>query len=135
VKSYGDNIEGTKEGLRKLLELLNKYNSAVIVVPELGKVKSTMLTDVLGDTLSNELIKNRVIAFSGKKISLCGQLTLKKHQYDDIYLDLWGTEHSIIKVEELPQCKAIVLVTWSPIDSKIWEEKNNPIVIYNDKKG
>lgn len=135
VKSLGDNIDGTKAGLNKMLQLLNQYNSAVIVVPRIGQVQDTMLTDVLGEQTSKELIKKRVIEFQGKKISLCGYATLKNYKYDDVYLDLWGSEHSIAKIEELPQCKAIVLVTWSPKDSKYWEEINNPTVIFDDKKG
>lgn len=136
VKSYGDNIDGVKAGLIKLLELLGTYDSATIVVPLIGQVKSTMLTDVLGEQLSRKLIKDRVINLEGrKKISLCGQSTLKNFSNDDIYLDLWGSVSSISNLEKLTYAKAIILTTWTPADSVAWESSNNVTVIYNDGKG
>ncbi|OEE69039.1 hypothetical protein [Vibrio splendidus] len=135
VKSFGDNSEGTKVGVQKVLQLLTKYNTAVIVVPTIGKVKNTLLTDILGDDLSKQLIKNRVINFDGKSISLCGQSSLKNYSSTDVFLDLWGSEHSIKKIEELTYCKALILVTWLPQDSEYWLEKYKPKVIYDDKNG
>lgn len=84
AKVYGDNVEGTKAGLAKLLELLSldTYNSATIVVPRVGDVKHTILVDALGEGLSKVLIRNRVINFSdGKKLCLCGHATLKNFKY------------------------------------------------------
>lgn len=75
AKSFGDNIEGTKYGLLKLIELLNTDNckTATIVVPLIGNVQHSMLVGVLGEDLSKQLIKNKSITFiDGKKISLCG---------------------------------------------------------------
>jgi len=136
VKSFGDNIDGTRAGLIKLIQLLDTYDHAVIVVPEIGKVKSTMLVDVLGEDVSKALIKNREITFSGnKKISLCAQATLKNYKYADAYLALWGSEYTIADIEALPQWKAVVLVTWQPNDSSKWEAANTVSVIYDDKKG
>ena len=72
VKSFGSNIEGTRKGLDKLIQLLDTDDHAVIVVPEIGKVKATMLIDVLGEDVSKTLINNREIALPcNKKISLC----------------------------------------------------------------
>ena len=96
VKSFGDNIEGTKAGLIKLLQILEEHSNAVIVVPELGKVKNTMLVDVLGEELSKKLIKDREIIFTNnKKISLCSQATLKNYKFADAYLALWGS-HGVV---------------------------------------
>jgi len=136
VKSYGDNIDGVKAGLSKLLELLGSYSSATIVVPTIGQVKNTMLTTVLSEQLSKKLIKHRVITLEdGKTISLCGQSTLKNFNNSDIYLDLWGSASSIKKLEDLTYAKAIILTTWTPKDSADWESSNNVTVIYNDGKG
>lgn len=136
VKSYGDNINGTRIGLTQLLNLLKKYNNAVIVIPQLNTVNSTMLVDVLGDDISKKLIKNREITLQGnKKINLCSQLTLKNYKYADIYLALWGTEYMIQEIEELKQWKAAILVTWLPQDSIKWEEMHTVTTVYDDKKG
>lgn len=136
VKSYGDNIDGVKAGLGKLLELLGTYDRATIVVPLIGQVNNTMLTDVLGEQLSRKLIKDRVITLEGhKKISLCGQSALKNFRNDEIYLDLWGSASSISNLEKLTYAKAIILTTWTPADSAAWESSNNVTVIYNDGKG
>lgn len=136
VKSYGDNIDGVKAGLGKLIELLGTYSSATIVVPTIGQVKNTMLTTVLGEQLSKKLIKDRVITLEdGKKISLCGQSTLKNFKNDDVYLDLWGSASSIKNLEDLTYAKAIILTTWTPADSADWESSNRVTVIYNDGKG
>ncbi|MGZ6518819.1 MAG: hypothetical protein ACXVED_14625 [Bacteroidia bacterium] len=136
VKSYGDNIEGTRVGLTKLLELLNNHNNAVIVVPLIGQIKGTMLVNVLGEELSKQLIKDRVLKFGdGKTISLCAHSTLKNHRYADIYLALWGTEQTIMDIEELSQWKAAILITWLRKDSEKWTEKYSVEVIYDDNKG
>lgn len=135
VKSFGDNIEGTRAGLVKLIQLLDTYDNAVIVVPEIGKVKGTILVDVLGEDVSKALLKNREITFSGnKKISLCAQATLKNYKDADAYLAVWGSEHTIATLEALHQWKAAILVTWQPNDSAKWEAANSVNVIYDDKK-
>lgn len=136
VKSYGDNIDGVKAGISKLLELLGHYGSATIVVPSIGQVKHTMLADVLGEDLSKRLFRDRVIALEGgKRINLCGQATLKNFTGDDVYLDLWGSASSIKKLEEMTYAKAIILTTWIPADSAEWEASNCVTVIYDDGKG
>ena len=135
VKSFGDNIDGTKIGISKLIQLLGKYQSAVIVVPNIGQVKNTMLTTVLGEDLSKALIKNRIINIEeGKALSLCASTTLKKHKNSDAYLALWGTENMISDIENLTTCKAVVLVTWLAKDAEKWSELYSPTVIYDDKQ-
>lgn len=136
VKSNGDNQEGTKVGVSKLIELLrDKYQSAVIVVPSIGQVKNTMLTTVLGEDLSKTLIKKKSINIGqSKTLSLCASSTLKNHKNSDAYLALWGTEKMIGDIEKLTACKAAVLVTWLPKDSEKWGESYSPTVIYDDKK-
>lgn len=136
VKSFGDNIDGARAGLIKLIQLLDTYDHAVIVVPTIGDVKHSLLVDVLGEDVSKALIKNREINFSdNKKISLCAQATLKNYRYADTYLALWGTEYTISDLEALPKWKAVVLVTWQPNDSVKWEAANRVNVIFDDKKG
>jgi hypothetical protein len=136
VKSFGDNIEGTQVGLAKLLELLKNHKNAVIVVPLIGQVKGTMLVKVLGEKLSNQLIKDRVLTFdNGNTISLCAHSTLKNYRHADVYLALWGTEQMIMDIENLPQYKATILVTWLPKDSEKWATQYPVQVIYDDKKG
>jgi hypothetical protein len=63
AKSFGDNVDGTKAGLAKLLELLSSesYKSACIVVPNIGNVKHTILVDALGEELSKKLVKETLI--------------------------------------------------------------------------
>ena len=135
VKSLTDNDERTKAGLVKVLESLEAYSSAVIVVPKLENISSTMLTKVLGESLSKQLIKDREIAFTdNKKVSLCSQATLKNYKYAEAYLALWGSEQSIQAIEALTLCKCIVFVTWSPKDSEKWEINYNVEVIYDDQE-
>ena len=136
VKSFGDNIDGTKAGLIKLIQLLDAHDHVVIVVPEIGKIKGTILVDALGEDVSKALIKNREIAFQGnKKISLCAHSTLKNYRYADAYLALWGTEYMVADIEALTSWKSFVLVTWLPKDSAQWEAAHSVTVIYDDKKG
>ena len=138
VKSFGDNIEGTNAGLFKLLEILNTGNckNATIVVPSIGQAGHTMLIAALGEELSKALIKNRFITFSdGKKLSLCGQATLKNFRYEDAYLGLWASGSMITEIEALPTWKSLVVVTWLPADSEQWLKEKNVTVIYDDGKG
>lgn len=90
IKSYGDNLDGTRAGLIKLLELTNDHKICVIVVPRLGDVKHSLLAKVLGEDLSKALIKNRKIALDNRsEIILCSIGTLKNFKYADAYLALW----------------------------------------------
>lgn len=133
VKSSGDNPEGVRQGLVKTVDLLGSYQSAVVVVPTLGHLKDTILTNVLGPELSKKLIKDREILLpDGKKILLCGQATLKNFRRHEVYLDLWGSKYSIREIEALP-CKAIVMVTCIPEDSAEWEQEHSVNIIYDDK--
>ena len=135
VKSFGDNEEGAREGLEKANDLLRKYDSLVIVVPAIGKIKDSMLTDVLNPQIAKKLIKDREVIFEGnKKVSLCAQSAVKNYRNSDVFLDLWGNKFSIQDIEALHYCKAIVLVTWGPDDSAEWEKQHLPTVIYDDGK-
>lgn len=136
VKSYGDNEEGTRQGLIKLIELCNKPLHGVIVVPTIGQVKGTILTNVLGEELSKILIKNReVILNNGAKISLCGSNTLKNYKNAEIYLALWASKFTIQDIEtQCYNCKYIVNVTWNPQDAEDWIKDNPFTFIYDDGK-
>lgn len=137
VKSYGDNIEGTKVGLIKFLELCQKYGSGVIVVPMLQNIDHTMLTTVLGEEKSKKLIKNRTLPIeNGKTVGLCSANTLKNHTHFSVYLALWGSNDIIQAIEKTCHNReAVILVTWIPEDSKDWLLHNTVTVIYDDKKG
>lgn len=133
VKSFGSNPEGVLWGFRKILELLDSYSIAVVVVPTIGDLKHTILVDILGPELSKKLIKDREIILEGnKRILLCGQATLKNFRRYEVYLDLWGSKYSVEELEALP-CKAIVMVTCMPEDSARWEQEHSVNVIYDDK--
>jgi hypothetical protein len=135
AKSYGDNPEGTKEGLVQMLRALGTYNNAVIVVPILKNVNASMLVKVLDEPLSSTLIKDREVRTAdGKTIHLCGQKTLKNYRCGDVYLDLWGSEDSIYAIEALPSWHQAILVTWHPQDSQKWEQEYQVTVIYDDKR-
>lgn len=138
AKSFSDNVEGTKAGLAKLLELLNldNYKNATIVVPRIGNVERTIFVGALGEQLSKVLIRDRVITLSdGKKLNLCGHATLKNFKYDDAYLGLWATKDTIAEIEALPIWKGAVVVTWTPADAADWVKDNSVTVIYDDGKG
>lgn len=135
VKSLGDNPEGVREGLVKLIQLLDTCDHAVIVVPQLRQLKQTILADVLGEENLRVLIKTREINFPGnKKISLCSQATLKDYEHADAYLALWGSQYTIEEIEALHKWKAVILVTWERVDSAKWEANNRVSVIYQNKK-
>lgn len=136
AKSYGDNQEGTRAGLIQMLHALGSYNNAVIVVPILKSVKASMLVNVLGEPLASALIKDREVKTEdGKTIQLCGQATLKDYRHGEVYLDLWGNEHSINAIEALPTWHQTILVTWIPKDSQRWEQEHQVTVIYDDGRG
>jgi len=133
VKSTGDNPDGVRHGLIKIIELLALFQSAVIVVPNLKNLKDTLLADVLGPELSKKLINERELLFpDGKQLLLCGQHTLKNYRRHDVYLDLWGSKYSIKDIEALPNCRAIVMVTWLPEDSVEWIREHQVVTIYDD---
>jgi|SRR5690242_8017150 len=137
-KSLGDNLEGTKRGIIKLLQILSAdgYKTATIVVPTIGRVKDTMLVDALGEPLSKELIKERYITLEGgKTLKLCGQATLKNFKYEDAYLGLWASKFMIDEIESLPTWRGLVIVSWLPGDYEEWLKKNEVTVIYDDGQG
>lgn len=136
LQSYGDNLEATRLGLVKFIELCQKLGHGVIVVPTLNNLRHGMFEMVLGQELSKELIKNRTIRFQNNStISLCFSQTLKKFRDSDVYLALWGTAPLIEDIES--KChgwRACVLVTWMPDDSKSWKRDYPVKIIYDDKK-
>ena len=136
VKSYGDNIDGTRAGMVKLLELTDDHKSCVIVVPTLGHVKSSMLAKLLPEDIAKQLFKNRKVNFeNGSTIELCSISTLKNFKYADAYLALWGSESTIREIEtNTYSANSVVLVTWTPKDSEEWEKQFPVQVIYDDKK-
>ena len=136
VKSYGDNADGTRVGLIKLLELAGTHKSSVIVVPALNNVQGSLLTAVLGDRLSAILIKQRKITLdNGNSIELCSQATLKNFRRADAYLALWGSRHIVEDIESLPMWTSFILVTWGPDDSEKWVKDHDVNLIYDDAQG
>lgn len=136
VKSFGDNIDGTRAGLGKLIELSATHKSCVIVVPALNQVKGSLLTAALGDQLSAALIKHRKITLhNGSSVELCAQATLKNFRRANAYLALWGTEYIIEDIEALQLWTSFVLVTWTPADSAKWVQAHVVQMIYDDGKG
>ncbi|WP_242207676.1 MULTISPECIES: hypothetical protein [unclassified Pseudomonas] len=134
VSSYGDNREGTLQGLAKFFELCLNNGSGVIVVPTIGNVDGTLFTKVLPEEIAKALIKNRTVSIGdGKTITLCGSTTLKKHTREKVYLALWGTDKMISDIEDSCQsCVALVLVTWLPEDAHAWVKMNKVTLIYDD---
>lgn len=131
VKAFGDDVNGTAAGLRKLFQLLGNHDHVVIVVPQMKDVMSTMLVSVLGEDASKKLIKDREILVSpDKKISLCSHATLKNYSRADAYLALWGSKFIVAEIEALSHWRSFVLVTWLPEDSAQWEVEYNVSVIY-----
>lgn len=134
VSSYGDNREGTRQGILKFFELCQKLGSGVIVVPTIGNVDGTLLTDVLTPAISKALIEHRTVQIgNGKTISLCGSATLKKYTGATVYLALWGTKDMIEKIEaDCSSFTAVVLVTWVPEDAQQWVRAYKVTTIYHD---
>ena len=136
VKSFGDNLEGTKTGVGKFIKLCLRDGDGVIVVPTLKDVRHTILSSVLGEDLTKKLVRDREIEIDGKKIKLCSSSTLKNHKYSQVYLALWGTKDMIEDIEtECLSCTSVVLVTWLPDDSVDWVRNHPVTVVYDDKKG
>jgi len=75
AKSAGGNVEGTRAGLVKFLQLLDRYDDAVIVVPKIADLKNNMLTQLLEDNvpaIAKALIRDREYVFEGgKRVRLC----------------------------------------------------------------
>lgn len=135
VKSFGDNQEGTKVGIVKMVELLKVHKTAMIVVPQIGKVNGTMLTDVLGPELSKLLLRDRQLTLpDDRSIGICAQSQVRNYRGNDVYLDLWGSKDSIAELEQVHGAKALILVTWLPKDCEKWCAEYQVSVIYDDKK-
>lgn len=134
VSSYGDNREGTRQGLAKFFELCLKHGSGVIVVPTIGNVDGTLFTQVLKPEIAQALIKHRTVSIGeGNTITLCGSTTLKNHRGAKVYLALWGSEKMIEDIEvNCHSCVAVVLVTWLPEDAHAWVKNYSVTSIYND---
>lgn len=133
VRSTGDNLEGTKVGLAKFLELIGSDKNGVIVAPKLSGLESTLLVPALGQDVANRLIKNRTLAFSsGNRIDLCSQQTLRNFTRADVYLALWASEYMIEAIEALSCWSNLVVVTWSPTDAQRWSASHEVQTIYDD---
>ena len=136
AKSFGDNRDGTRAGLRSFLENLKAKTTGVIVVPTLSNVKETILVDVLGEDLSRQLIKTREISLQdGAKINLCSIATLKNYRHAGSYLALWAPASTIEAVEQLTSWSTATVVTWLPSDADKWVAEHAVQIVFDDGKG
>lgn len=125
VRAVGPNEDAVRKGLRKIGALLETLKSAVIVVPMLRQLSGSVLIDVLGETASKVLLKDREITLpNGATLQLCSAQTLKNFSRADAYLVLWGSAPMIQDVESLSRWQACVVVTWAEKDSQDWEEQH-----------
>jgi hypothetical protein len=136
LKSFGNNPDGTREGLKCFHKRLQPNQTGVIVVPTLKNVSDTILVDVLGEEPSRQLIKDRQITLrDGATIHLCSINTLTKFKYADAYLALWAENHTIDAIEALPSWSVFTVVTWRASDADSWISDHEINVIFDDKKG
>lgn len=134
ARCFGGNPEGTTEGLRKTIELLDAHESAVIVVPKLSGLDISMLAKILGDAHSKMLIENRDIKFTdGKTLKLCNESSIDHHRNDELFLALWCKEQGIKNIEKLPNLKTLVVVTWN-YDDESYISSTNIETIYDDSQ-
>lgn len=135
-KSFGDNRDGTRAGLKCFIENLQPKQTGVVLVPALNSVSDTILVDVLGENLSRQLIKDRHILLSnGSSIHLCSVATLKNFKHADAYLALWASKATIDAVEALPIWSVFTVVTWIASDASNWISNHSVKVIFDDQKG
>lgn len=136
AKSVGDNIEGTRAGLVKFLELLGQYDDAVIVVPSIRDYKGTLLDTLLqgyNPALAKALIRDREIVLDGNsRVALCAHATLKNYSRSKLYLGLWGAHDTIADIEALHNWRAVVHVSWQSGDYAAWIRDYPVDVIYDD---
>lgn len=119
-RAYGDDQEATTAGVVKFVQEVMAKGDGVIVVPNIGNVKSTMLVATLGEQLAKKLIKDRSITIQGRTISLCSDATLKNFTRANVYLALWSTKSLIAELEKLHAWDSLVWVTWLPEEGDIW---------------
>lgn len=135
VRSFGDDKSGVRVGVAKLFELLDVYDNAVVVAPEIGGLKNTIFVEPFGVERFKELMKSRKISYGdGKTISLCTQKTLSHFRGGDIYLALWASASDVSDIESLRHWKALVYVTWLPGEGEAWERATSPVVIYEGSR-
>ncbi|MBZ5788738.1 hypothetical protein K8353_01315 [Burkholderia contaminans] len=136
VASAGGNVEGTRAGLVKFLQLLDRYDDAVIIVPKIADLKNNMLTQLLEENepaIAKALIRDREYVFAGgKRVRLCAEAALKNFARSTLYLVLWGSHDTITEVEALHFWSAVVLVSWQSGDYKWWVQDHPVEVIYDD---
>lgn len=134
AKSLADDLAGTRAGLIHLLDLLKQPQRAVIVVPDLGSLKHSILEATVGDALATQLLKQRQIVFDeGSTIHLCSKATLKNFKYAEVYLSLWNDAGTIATIEAFELWKSLIMVTWNPDDSAQWEQAHPVTVLYQSK--
>ncbi|MCP4117278.1 MAG: hypothetical protein GY737_18150 [Desulfobacteraceae bacterium] len=128
LNAYGDDLQATKAGVVKFLELCQKYGNGVIYVPAMQHIKSTLLASAIGEQTTKDLAKHKdVILPNGQRIDLCSDKTFKNYRGGDVYLALWATPGMIEAVEkESYSCKAVVVVTWLENDADGWISKCHP---------
>ncbi|MEN2469324.1 hypothetical protein [Burkholderia sp. GS2Y] len=136
VKSAGDNIEGTRTGLVKFLELLAQYDDAVIVVPSISQYKGNLFDTLLQEyapALAKALFRDRTVVLDGnKRVHLCSSETLKNFSRSELYLVLWGSRYTIADVEALHGWGGVVLVSWQSGDYAAWVRDHSVQVVYDD---
>lgn len=135
VRANGADVEATRVGVSKCVELLGTDKNGVIVVPNLQNLQHTMLVGVLGEDLAKTLIKERTITFrDGNRLDLCSEQTLKNFTRADVYLALWGSPAMVGKIEEIVSWRDLVFVTWLSSDADAWLDEHKDVhVVYGGR--
>jgi len=134
ARSLADDLAGTRAGLIQLLDLLKTPQEAIIVVPDLGTLKLSILSDVMGEPVAKQLLKDRKVTFTdGSTMYLCSKATLNNFKHAQAYLCLWNDAATIAAIEAFDLWRSIIVVTWNPSDSLRWEQAHAVTVLYQSK--
>lgn len=124
-----------QEIIRKGLEwLLSSDNETLLFyVPDRNNLcDKTYIVTAIGDELCAELDRNLMVLINNKKIYLITPFKMEPQPSSIRLLAIWGSSDILTVLEKRYKITNMLVIPWNRIDVEEWQEKHNPIQLFND---
>lgn len=131
VPAHGPDARAAALAFQAMEILCQKHDSdAVICVPVLRNVESTVLREVLTEKQLRMLAHGKVLSIANQyALRMCSTLNISRFPQCKIVLAVFALKALLDKLEAARWWKALVVVPWMPGDVELWREMTSPKVI------
>lgn len=123
VPAFGPEAKALAVALAAVAVLCEKHKSdAVIVVPALKDVDTTVLTQVIPEAQLKQLASGNSLGIAGHyKLSMSSKATYRQQRQPKVVFAPFASKELIEMIEGSRDCAALVVVPWNSEDAKAWD--------------